>query len=49
MAGHAGMHGLYEANLAMHDCDLMINLVLGLMTESQAELTHSAQILKKHI
>ena len=21
-----GMHGLYEANLAMHDCDLMINV-----------------------
>jgi len=21
-----GMHGLYEANLAMHDCDLMINI-----------------------
>ena len=20
------MHGLYEANLAMHDCDLMINI-----------------------
>jgi acetolactate synthase-1/2/3 large subunit len=24
--GMLGMHGLYEANLAMHDCDLMINL-----------------------
>ncbi|HBM68958.1 MAG TPA: acetolactate synthase 3 large subunit, partial [Rhodobacteraceae bacterium] len=23
--GMLGMHGLYEANLAMHDCDLMIN------------------------
>jgi acetolactate synthase I/II/III large subunit len=21
-----GMHGLYEANLAMHGCDLMINI-----------------------
>ncbi len=21
-----GMHGLYEANMAMHDCDLMINI-----------------------
>ena len=21
-----GMHGLYEANMAMHDCDLMINV-----------------------
>jgi acetolactate synthase-1/2/3 large subunit len=26
MAGHVGMHGTYEANLAMHDCDLMICL-----------------------
>ena len=24
--GMLGMHGLYEANMAMHDCDLMINL-----------------------
>ncbi|NOZ33475.1 MAG: acetolactate synthase 3 large subunit [Alphaproteobacteria bacterium] len=24
--GMLGMHGTYEANLAMHDCDLMINL-----------------------
>ena len=24
--GMLGMHGLYEANLAMHDCDLMINV-----------------------
>ncbi|GIK98415.1 MAG: acetolactate synthase [Alphaproteobacteria bacterium] len=24
--GMVGMHGLYEANLAMHDCDLMINI-----------------------
>lgn len=24
--GMLGMHGLYEANLAMHDCDLMINI-----------------------
>jgi len=23
--GMLGMHGLYEANMAMHDCDLMIN------------------------
>ena len=25
--GMLGMHGLYEANMAMHDCDLMINIV----------------------
>ncbi len=24
--GMLGMHGMYEANLAMHECDLMINL-----------------------
>ncbi|SLN43925.1 Acetolactate synthase isozyme 3 large subunit [Aquimixticola soesokkakensis] len=24
--GMPGMHGLYEANMAMHDCDLMINV-----------------------
>ncbi len=24
--GMLGMHGLYEANLAMHDCDLLINV-----------------------
>jgi acetolactate synthase I/II/III large subunit len=24
--GMVGMHGLYESNLAMHDCDLMINI-----------------------
>ncbi|MGC1496722.1 MAG: acetolactate synthase 3 large subunit [Sulfitobacter sp.] len=24
--GMLGMHGLYEANMAMHDCDLMINI-----------------------
>ncbi len=24
--GMLGMHGLYEANLVMHDCDLMINI-----------------------
>jgi acetolactate synthase-1/2/3 large subunit len=24
--GMLGMHGLYQANMAMHDCDLMINL-----------------------
>ena len=23
--GMLGMHGLYQANMAMHDCDLMIN------------------------
>ena len=24
--GMLGMHGMYEANLAMHDCDVMINI-----------------------
>lgn len=24
--GMVGMHGMYEANLAMHDCDVMINI-----------------------
>ncbi len=24
--GMLGMHGMYEANLAMHDCDLMVNI-----------------------
>ncbi|MFT5342535.1 MAG: acetolactate synthase-1/2/3 large subunit [Paracoccaceae bacterium] len=38
--GMLGMHGLYEANLAMHDCDLMINIgarfddrITGLISE----------------
>ena len=26
LIGMLGMHGLYEANMAMHDCDLMINI-----------------------
>jgi len=29
--GMLGMHGLYEANWAMHDCDLMINIRLSAM------------------
>ena len=24
--GMLGMHGMYEANMAMHDCDVMINI-----------------------
>src|SRR4029077_6941421 len=24
--GMVGMHGMYESNLAMHDCDVMINI-----------------------
>jgi Thiamine pyrophosphate-requiring enzymes [acetolactate synthase, pyruvate dehydrogenase (cytochrome), glyoxylate carboligase, phosphonopyruvate decarboxylase] len=24
--GMVGMHGLYESNMAMHDCDVMINV-----------------------
>ena len=38
--GMLGMHGLYEANMAMHDCDLMINIgarfddrITGLVSE----------------
>ena len=38
--GMVGMHGTYESNLAMHDCDLMINIgarfddrVTGLLSE----------------
>ncbi|WP_368343623.1 acetolactate synthase 3 large subunit [Pelagovum sp. HNIBRBA483] len=38
--GMLGMHGLYEANMAMHDCDLMINIgarfddrITGLISE----------------
>ena len=38
--GMLGMHGLYEANMAMHDCDLMINVgarfddrITGLISE----------------
>ena len=26
LLGMLGMHGTYEANMSMHDCDLMINL-----------------------
>ena len=47
--GMLGMHGLYEANLAMHDCDLMTTLARALMTVSQAALTHSAQNRKRRI
>lgn len=38
--GMLGMHGLYEANMAMHDCDLLINIgarfddrITGLISE----------------
>ena len=31
--GMLGMHGTYEANMCMHDCDLMINLGLDSMIE----------------
>ncbi len=24
--GMLGMHGMYEANMAMHECDVMINV-----------------------
>jgi len=30
--GMLGMHGTYEANNAMHDCDLLINIVQDLTT-----------------
>ena len=30
--GMLGMHGTYEANNAMHDCDLLINLLYLLLT-----------------
>ena len=33
--GMLGMHGTYEANMAMHDCDVMIALAPGLMTGLQ--------------
>ena len=29
--GMLGMHGTYEANNAMHDCDLLINIGASLM------------------
>ncbi len=48
--GMLGMHGLYEANMAMHDCDLMINIgarfddrITGLISE------FSPKSLKAHI
>lgn len=48
--GMLGMHGLYEANMAMHDCDLMINIgarfddrITGLISE------FSPDSIKAHI
>ncbi|MFT5798047.1 MAG: acetolactate synthase-1/2/3 large subunit [Candidatus Azotimanducaceae bacterium] len=48
--GMLGMHGLYEANMAMHDCDLMINIgarfddrITGLISE------FSPNSIKAHI
>ncbi|WP_390914975.1 acetolactate synthase 3 large subunit [Pseudosulfitobacter sp. SM2401] len=44
--GMLGMHGLYEANMAMHDCDLMINIgarfddrITGLISEFSPKST----------
>jgi thiamine pyrophosphate-dependent acetolactate synthase large subunit-like protein len=36
-----GMHGLYEANLAMHGCDLMINIGARFDDRSRAGSTPS--------
>ena len=44
--GMVGMHGTYESNMAMHDCDVMINVgarfddrVTGLLSEFSPDST----------
>ena len=45
--GMLGMHGTYEANNAMHGCDLMINVEQGLMIGLLERLMNFHQNQKK--
>ena len=47
--GMLGMHGMYEANLAMHECDVMVNIGARLMIVSQEDSMLFPQIQKKFI
>ena len=48
--GMLGMHGLYEANLAMHGCDLMINLGARFDDRITGRVTDfSPQSIKAHV
>ena len=44
--GMLGMHGTYEANLAMHDCDLMLNIGARFDDRVTGELVDFLQISK---
>src|SRR6202008_3109743 len=44
--GMVGMHGTYEANLAMHDCDLMIAVGSRLAVGRRGAPTPSAPVTK---
>ena len=47
--GMLGMHGLYEANMAMHGCDLMINIGARFDDRITGVWTNSARTRKKRI
>ncbi len=48
--GMLGMHGLYEANMAMHGCDLMINIGARFDDRITGTLDHfSPKSIKAHI
>jgi thiamine pyrophosphate-dependent acetolactate synthase large subunit-like protein len=44
-----GMHGTYEANNAMHDCDLLINIGARFDDRITGKLMSSLQIQKMSI
>ena len=45
--GMVGMHGMYESNMAMHDCDLMINVGARFDDRVTGKLTEFAPHSKK--
>ena len=45
--GMVGMHGMYESNMAMHDCDLMINIGSRFDDRVTGKLTEFAPHSKK--
>ena len=45
--GMVGMHGMYESNMAMHDCDLMINIGARFDDRVTGKLTEFAPHSKK--
>ena len=47
--GMLGMHGLYEANMAMHDCDLMINIGARFDDRITGRLDAFSLVLSRHM